>query len=60
MGRLHQTKLKRVLKAKKVCCQPDIGNSIKFPNFPIHLLPVNISDHACHLSSFLEQFFKLK
>ena len=52
---LQQTKPKRVLKAK-VCCRVNIGNNIKFPNFPIHLLPVNISDHLSHLSSILEQF----
>ena len=36
----NQTKPTRILMAG-VCWNPNIGNGIKFPNFPIHLAPVN-------------------
>ena len=38
---------------KAICWWSDIGNIIKFPNFPIHLLPVDIWDQICHAIALL-------
>ena len=38
---------------KVICWWSDIGNIIKFPNFPIHLLPVDIWDQICHAIALL-------